>query len=57
LPELEKLLHEVESHWGMEDTFYRFYHQSFKVFGKAQSLTEKIVTALKQLLPERELNK
>jgi hypothetical protein len=24
LPELEKLLHEVESHWGMEDTFYRF---------------------------------
>jgi hypothetical protein len=57
LPELEKLLHEVESHWGMEDTFYRFYHQSFKVFEKAQSLTEKIVTALKQLLPERELNK
>src|SRR5438445_10480854 len=33
LPELEKLLEEVSSHWHAEDGFYRFYHQSFKVYG------------------------
>jgi hypothetical protein len=57
LAELKKLLHEVEDHWGVEDAFYRYYHQSLKVFEQAQSPTEKIVTALKELLPERELNK
>jgi hypothetical protein len=56
LPELEKLLNEVEGHCGMEDTLYRYYHQSFKVFSRGQWLTEKVVTALKELLPERKLN-
>ena len=31
LPELERLLEEVSSHWGCEDPVYRFYYQSFKV--------------------------
>ena len=31
LPELERLLEEVSSHWGYEDPVYRFYYQSFKV--------------------------
>ena len=56
LPELKRLLASVEGHWGAEDTVYRFYHQSFKVYGNAQSLTNSIVAALRQLLPERELN-
>ena len=33
LPELEKLLDECSDHWGYEDPIYRFYHQSFKVYG------------------------
>lgn len=44
---LEKLLEESESHWGFEDPFYRFYHQSFKVF-HLQDLTLRIVEALRK---------
>ena len=55
LLELEKLLTRVDSHWGMEDGAYRFYHQSWKVYG-LQSLTEAIVEALTTLLPERSVN-
>ena len=55
LPELEKLLVEVSSHWHAEDGFYRFYHQSLKVYG-LQSDTERIVAALRSLMPERELH-
>jgi hypothetical protein len=47
LPALEGLLAEVDGHWGFEDSFYRFYHQSFKVYG-LQSLTERIVVALRR---------
>ena len=32
LPELETLLEEVSSHWVYEDSVYRFYHHSFKVY-------------------------
>jgi hypothetical protein len=49
--ELDALLEHARSHWGYEDYVYRFYHQSFKVFG-VQSLTLKIVAALRALLPE-----
>jgi len=28
LPEFQKLLEEVSSHWHAEDRFYRFYHQT-----------------------------
>ncbi len=55
LPELESLLAEVSGHWHAEDGFYRFYHQSFKVYG-LQSDTERIVAALRSLLPRRETN-
>src|ERR1041384_7701709 len=56
LPELEKLLEEVSSHWHAEDGFYRFYHQSFKVYS-LQGDTVQLVKTLRSLLPERPLNK
>jgi hypothetical protein len=55
LPELEALQERVASHWHGEDKFYRFYHQSFKVYG-LQTDTEAIVAALRGLMPNRELN-
>ncbi|MHB8880403.1 MAG: hypothetical protein ACYC69_02715 [Thermodesulfovibrionales bacterium] len=55
LPELEKLLQQVNDHWGYEDMLYRYYHRSFKVYS-IQNLTEKIVGALRSLLPGRELD-
>ena len=36
LPQIEELLAEIADHWGEEDGIYRFYHQSFKVFGLQQ---------------------
>ena len=53
--ELAKLLAEVSGHWGYEDPIYRFYHQSFKVFG-LQGSTGKIVSELQSLLPDRAMN-
>jgi hypothetical protein len=50
LPDLEKLLDEVCSHWVYEDRVYRFYHQSFKVYD-IQAVTKKIVDALWRLAP------
>jgi hypothetical protein len=55
LPKLEELLAQVESHWGIEDGFYRFYHQSFKVY-PVQQATEEICDALQNLLPGRPMN-
>lgn len=50
LPRLEALL---EDHGkNDEDLVYRFYHQSFKVYG-AQARTEAIVEALGALSPHR----
>ena len=56
LPKLETLLAQVDSHWGMEDGLYRFYHQSFKVY-HLQYETEGICKALQELLPDRPLNR
>ena len=56
LPQLEALLAQVESHWGIEDGFYRFYHQSFKVY-QVQPVTDEICKALQNLLPNRPMNK
>ena len=54
LPELEALLRQQDSgRW--EDLFYRFYHQSWKVYGIQRS-TLAIVAALRALLPEVPLN-
>jgi hypothetical protein len=55
LPELEALLRQQDSH-AWEDLFYRFYHQSFKVYA-LQEKTEQLVAELRSLLPERPLNK
>jgi hypothetical protein len=56
LPELEVLLEECNNHWVYEDYIYRFYHQSFKVYG-LQSHTVSIVEKLRSLFPDRELNR
>src|SRR5207302_1777790 len=55
LPQLEELLAEAEDHWGIEDSFYRFYHQSFKVY-HLQHTTEKVCKTLQDLLPSRSMN-
>ena len=52
---LESLLARCSSHWGYEDPVYRFYHQSFKLYG-LQKTTTAIVGALQALAPERKLN-
>jgi len=56
LPKLQDMLAHVESYWCMEDGFYRFYHQSFKVYG-LQELTMGICKALQELLPDRAMNR
>jgi hypothetical protein len=50
LPELEKLFDKMNSHWHYEDPIYRFYHQSFKVYG-IQGRTKEIVDALRSVAP------
>ena len=53
---MEKLLDRVCDHWEMEDSIYRFYHQSFKVY-HIQSYTVEIVDVLKKVAPQgTELN-
>lgn len=54
-PELEKLLEDINDHWGEEDHVYRFYHQSFKVY-RLQGYTEEIVMLLQELAPCAPLN-
>ncbi len=53
--DLAALLAKHSDHWRFEDPIYRFYHQSFKVFG-LQSQTKGIVGMLAQLVPGRPLN-
>ncbi len=55
LPELRALLQKVSSHDYGEDAFYRFYHQSFKVYW-LQEHTREIVAALQALAPGRPLH-
>ena len=52
LPQLSALLEKVSSHWHGEDGFYRFYHQSFKVY-HLQADTLEMEAALRALQPER----
>jgi hypothetical protein len=53
--ELEKLLETCNDHWGYEDPVYRFYHQSFKVYGLQQQC-RSIVDRLQVLAPDRPLH-
>lgn len=52
---LAELLETCSDHWRYEDSIYRFYHQSFKVYA-IQDSTATIVVELQSLMPERELN-
>lgn len=54
LPALRDLLADLNGR-DYEDPIYRFYHHSYKVFN-LQNRTEEIVSALRNLLPERNLN-
>ncbi len=53
--ELAALLEKVASHWHAEDKFYRFYHQSWKLFA-LQSDTIEIVEKLRELWPEKQMH-
>lgn len=53
--ELKMLLTRCSDHWIYEDSVYRFYHQSFKVYG-LQGTTQAIVQRLQALAPDRPLN-
>ncbi len=53
--ELVMLLSRCSDHWVYEDSVYRFYHQSFKVYG-LQGTTQAIVQRLQALAPDRPLN-
>ena len=55
LPHLELLLTKVQGHWYAQDYFYRFYHQSFKVY-HCNETTAEIVQELQALAPTRTLN-
>lgn len=56
LTALEKLLEESDAQWGDEDSIYRFYHHSFKVY-RLQGSTKEMVDMFKSLMPGVELNK
>lgn len=45
MPRLQELLDKTNNEWCYEDAVYRFYHQSFKVYG-LQDYTIEIVNAL-----------
>lgn len=55
LPHLEQLLAKIQGHWCAVDLFYRFYHQSHKVYFCKEE-TAEIVKELQALAPERPLN-
>lgn len=56
LPELEQVWEEhVADHWAEEDMVYRYYHQSYKVYG-IQTNTEAIVNILREVGHPRALN-
>ena len=55
LPQLEGLWQNVEGVWNYEDSIYRFYHQSFKVFRLQDEITQ-VVEALRGLAPHLPLN-
>ena len=55
LPRLDELLQQINRRWGYEDSIYRFYHQSFKVF-RLQEFTEEIVGMFRSFAPHLPLN-
>jgi hypothetical protein len=55
LPTLETLLAGINNEWNGPDGYYRFYHQSFKVY-HLQKIIKNVVVALKWLMPDCALN-
>lgn len=55
LPDLKELLERTTGHWGLEDSFYRLYHHSFKVYS-LQSLTQDIADRLRSYSEDGSLN-
>lgn len=55
LDALTALREKVSSHWHAEDAFYRFYHQSWKLYG-LQRDTVAMVEMLHQLWPEKKFH-
>jgi hypothetical protein len=51
LKDLKDLLQDCNSHWGGEDSFYRFYHGSLKVYW-IQKKTEKILGKIRKISAE-----
>jgi len=49
------LLETASSHWHAEDAFYRFYHQSWKLYG-LQRDTLEIVENLRSLWPDKQFH-
>jgi hypothetical protein len=54
-PKLEAMLEQVNQKWAYEDRVYRFYRQSFKVYGLQQD-TVAIVEMLQSLAPHLPMN-
>jgi hypothetical protein len=50
MPDMEAL--QAECADEVEDGVYRFYHQSFKVYGRLQGLTTAIVAKLRSFAPD-----
>lgn len=55
LPEIIELKNKCEEEWGSEDSIYRFYHQSFKVY-YLQDTIKECVELFKKIGNGRELN-
>jgi len=55
IPHLEQVLANAQSHWHAPDLFYRFYHQSYKVY-HANEETAAMVRELQALAPGRPLD-
>jgi hypothetical protein len=55
LPRLERIWQDVEGIWDYEDSIYRFYHQSLKVF-RLQGQITQVVETLRGLAPHLPLN-
>jgi hypothetical protein len=50
--EFTALQHRMNEHWGMEDSIYRFYHHSFKVYG-IQGYVEEMCKLMDQVDPKQ----
>lgn len=50
---LKELKESLDGHWGVEDTYYRFFHHSFKVY-HAQGYIEKFQKIITEIAEKNE---